>query len=201
MNFKTTYVLFGILVVMLVAFTVVVWRYGGEVTDTSNYLLPGVHDPASPVKAENVTSVEIRWTEPAQTLAFRRSAEGKRWEITEPRPLRANNTSIDGLIQQLFDAQRDLKSGPLTNLKDLGLDPPHEVITLRTDTDRQFTVNIGTTSPGKGANTVVYASSADRPGEACAIPKGSLDDALHGLASSATGTCWGPAPATSRRSR
>ena len=75
MNFKTTYVLFGILFVMLVAFTVVVWRYGAETTDTSSYLLPSVHDPASPVKAEDVTSVEIRRTEPAQTLVFRRNAE------------------------------------------------------------------------------------------------------------------------------
>src|SRR5262249_9406132 len=133
-------------------------------------------------KAENVTAMEIRRTEPVQTLAFRRNPESKRWEITEPRALRANNQAVDRLIQQVFSAQRETNSGPLTNLKDLGLDPPHEVITLKTDTDRQFTINMGTTSPGSGTNTAVYVSSSDRPNEAFAVPKSSLDDALHGLA-------------------
>jgi hypothetical protein len=175
MNFKTTYILFGVLVVLLVGLGVALWK-GPTKADTSAYVLPQMREAANPLNPGQVERVEIRRTRPAEeTLVFERVPGGERWKITQPRALRADDTAVNDLVRQIYDARREEKSDEPAKLADWGLEPPAEVITL-TAGDRNVTLNVGDSS-GKRDNDVVYVQDPARQ-KAMAVRYSSLDRVL-----------------------
>ena len=63
MKFKTTYLLFALLGLMLVLLAYAMWN-NTPPADTSLYALPGAHDPKHPFEASDVDRVEIKRVRP-----------------------------------------------------------------------------------------------------------------------------------------
>lgn len=62
MNFKTTYVLFGILAVVMAILVYAV--FVGPTPDTSAWVLPSVHNEANPLPTKDIDRVEIERDRP-----------------------------------------------------------------------------------------------------------------------------------------
>src|SRR5262249_53345451 len=139
MTFKTTYVLFGILAVVLVIFIVVVfWEPSNK--DANVFVLPSAHDKNNPLKTEQITHVEIERTDPAEKTVMVKEGD-KSWRITEPREFDANANEVRNLIDQVLGAKREEDSKP-GSLQELKLDPPRAVITLKKGDERAVSLNV-----------------------------------------------------------
>jgi hypothetical protein len=181
MNFKTTYILIIIVLVLVGVFFWAVWSGPGSQGGT--WVLPSMHDKANPMDPNDVERVEIQRTKPTEeTLVFEKDPESKQWRITAPRDYRGNGVAIDDLVRQIHNASREKEAERLTNLSQYGLEPPNEVITLQKG-DRQVRLNVGDVSPGpeNAENTVIYVTSSDQPKEIMAVKRRSLDKVLKGL--------------------
>ncbi len=173
MNLKTTYILFGVLAALFVALGVAVYL---EPTppEASDYLLPSVHKKSGGLTADEVDRVEIKRERPdAATIVFTREGDGKTWVVSEPSAMRADTLAVSGLVRDVLGARRNPQADQPTSLKEFGLEPPAEVITLKKG-DREVWLHIGDTSPGK-ENQVVYVTSSDKPNEIAAVRKSELE--------------------------
>ncbi len=175
MNFKTTYVLFGILGVVLLVFAWVLWVGPTNVEQTA-FVLPSMHKEGSPLDPKDITRVEIERSSPsAEKFVFVRDAGGDPWRIVEPRDYAANSSAIDNLVRQVYNARLEEKSDVVNNPKQYGLETPVEVVTLIKEAEprREVKLNVGEASPGKD-KAVIYVTSSDRS-EVMAVRKNDLD--------------------------
>ena len=195
MNFKTTYILFGILAVVLAAFIFSLWT-GPTSSEKSEYVLPTMHKQAAPMKEDDIARVEIERTrstiekdgktetvEKAEKLVFVRDPDSKRWRIVEPREYQADSAAIDRLVHQITEASLDPKADPdVNNPKRYGLETPAEIIALIKEGEprREVKLNVGDTSIGSD-NAVLYVTSSDRK-EVMAVKKSELDSVKKSLA-------------------
>jgi hypothetical protein len=176
MNFKTTYILGALLLLVLLVFGIALWKDTGA-KDVSNYVLPGMRDKANPLEPADVTEVEITHERPEQpTVTLVRNPQTKTWEITQPSRLPADDAAVNRLVKQIYDAQRDPEADKAPGLKEWGLEPPAAVITLKKG-DRQVQLKVGDVSAGK-ESAVIYVLSPDRPKEPMAVLKSSLESVL-----------------------
>jgi hypothetical protein len=174
MNFKTTYLLFGVLVVMLGVLGVVLYLGPTEAPGTE-FAFPIFHDKDKTLSADDITRVVIQRKKPADTdIVFER--EGKKdWKIISPRTLPADSPNVTSLVRAIADARIDEENKP-RNLKEAGLDSPSRIITL-SGKDHELTLTIGDTTLGD-ENAVVYALSSARPKKPVAVKKRDLASAL-----------------------
>jgi hypothetical protein len=194
MNFKTTYILFGVLAVVLAAFILSLWM-GPSNNESSNFVLPSVHAESGPLKEDDITRVEIERTrsniekngktetvEKREKLVFVRDAGSKRWRVVEPRDYPADSPAIDRLIHQITQATLDKDADVLNNPKQYGLETPAEVVTLIKEGEprREVKLNVGDVSPGS-ERAVLYVTSSDRK-EVMAVKKSELDSVKKTLA-------------------
>jgi hypothetical protein len=183
MNFKTTYILFAILAVLLAIFAYALFQ-GPTSTDASAWVLPEVHNEANPLPERDIDRVEIERERPDDQkgkIVFVR--ENNVWRIAEPREYRADRFAVEDLIRQIRDARREMQSDVTNDPGQYGLAPPAAVITLKKETEpqRQVTLNLGDISPGE-ASAVIYVTSSDRPREVMAVKKSQLNKTLAALA-------------------
>ncbi len=173
MNIKTTYILFGLFTALLVVFGVALW-YNPE-KSSENYVLPSMHAKADPMDPKDVDRVEIDRTRPnAEKLVFVKDPQTREWTIAEPITAPADGTAVDGLVREVYNAERDPNAGQLTDPKKFGLDPPAEVVVLKKGS-REVSLKVGETTPGS-ESAVVYVASSDTPAnEVLAVRKSSLD--------------------------
>jgi hypothetical protein len=180
MNFKTTYILFGGLAVILVVLGVTLFM-GPSATNESKFLLSSLRDKdqqLKPGEVDRVDRIEIKRTKPdEETLAFVKDASTKHWKVNG---LRADSGKVSTLIQQLFNADKAKSDEPPKNLADWDLSPPNTVITISRSDQPALIVNLGKVSVGD-ETAVVYATSSDRPKDAIAVQKNKLELALKGL--------------------
>jgi hypothetical protein len=173
MNFKTTYILGGTLVLVLIVFGVALYKDTGA-PDTTGYVLPSMHDKADPFNPDDVTEIEIQRERPTpQTLVLVRNAR-KNWELSQPRPVPADDGAVNRLVGEIYRAQRDLQADKAPSLKDWGLEPPAAVITLKKG-ERRVELKVGDATEGKGG--VVYVLSSDHK-EPMAVQKDQLESVL-----------------------
>jgi|GEM_PF-336490 len=178
MNYKTTYILFGILVGILALVGLVLLIEPTPYVDTSRYVLPSAHDKSA-VTSDAVTRVEIERARPdAQTIVFERDADSNHWAITAPRPFRANTSVVEGLVRQVLDAEADAKAAIPADRKAAELDPPAEVVTLKTKDGKELKINVG----GQGAfgAGVAYVTSSDKSA-VMAVPRSAIDSVFKKL--------------------
>jgi hypothetical protein len=176
MNFRTTYILFGLLALVLVMLGVALWV--GPEKPTSAFLLPSLHNDADPVKSEDIVTLEINRNRPKEeTLVFERDPDSKNWKMTQPHALKVESYQVDRLVGQVLDARRDEKAETNSNLKEWGLEPPAEVITLKDKNNREWKLNVGNESPGTDER-FVYVTSTDRPSPVSAMKYNQLDVAF-----------------------
>src|SRR5438270_456329 len=100
MNFKTTYILFGTLVVLLVV--LLVSQKGYKETSTTGYVLPSLHE--AKIQAKDIDAVELeRKGQKPEKLLFVRGERG--WRLAEP-SVRANTLTVEELINQVIRAAK-----------------------------------------------------------------------------------------------
>jgi hypothetical protein len=172
MNLKTTYILFGLLVVVILAF-VAFQFWGGDTTKGSagDFLFADFHRDKDPLKSGEIDGVRIERTVDGkkETVRFAHGKDG--WRIEEPYPARADSYQVDNLLRQVTGAQRE-KSEVSSNLKEYDLENPPLVVTL-TKGDQEWKLNVGKQSAGTGG--VVYVSNAAKAKEPAAVRKTALD--------------------------
>jgi hypothetical protein len=172
MNFKTTYILFGVLFAVLAIFGLTQLMGLRNPTDRSVYALPSLNDSKKPVRTEDIQTVEIERTRPsAEKLVFQRTGQG--WRLQQP-SVRVDNYLVDRVVQQVSRARKEERADVTANLKQFGLETPAAVVTLtEKDSGREWKLNIGTESRG-GDEAVVYVTSSDRK-EPMAVKRNDLD--------------------------
>src|SRR5438067_10716319 len=170
MNFRTTYILFGLLVGLLGVFLVTQLRK--VPTSDVGYVLPSLHEDN--VKTKDIDTVEISRRLPKEEkLAFVRTDQG--WRLQSP-SVRADGTAVDQLIDQVFRADKEEKSVDVTaNPKQFGLEPPAAVVTLKKGADKSWTLNLGDESAGGKDSAVVYVTSSDIPRDVMAVRRSRID--------------------------
>ena len=169
MNFKATYILFGVLVILLGFFALVLWLGPGQTADTS-YVLPTAHDRKDPVRASDIDTVTFERTRPQEEmLVFARDSDGTSWRMTKPYEARLNGLMVGALVNKVLDARRDEKRELSANLKQWELDPPAATVTIKHRDGREWKMILGGESGG--ASGVIYVTSSDRPKEALAVKR------------------------------
>jgi hypothetical protein len=91
--------------------------------------------------------------------------------MTEPYRLRTDSYTVNNLVSQVANAERE-KSDMSSSLDDYDLRQPPVVVTLKKG-DREWKLNVGKQSSSAGG--VVYVSSAAKPNEPMAVKKTGLD--------------------------
>jgi hypothetical protein len=171
MSFKTTYILFGILILVVGVFALTQITHKQPPSDVA-YVLPTLHDDK--ITASDITGVEIQTFEPkykSQDLVFTRTDSG--WQVKDPN-VRADHVAIDQAVSDVMRAAREKEGVDITDdLKKFGLEPPAATVTLKKG-DQQWKLNIGDQSVGK-TNALVYVTSSDRPKEVMAVRRSNLN--------------------------
>jgi len=160
MNFRTTYILLGIVVLALGALAAIVLTTGDKSTSPSveGYLLKTLR--AASVTPDKVTAIEIE--RPGQTpdrIAFAR--EGKVWQMTAPGRARVDSAAVDAAVTSVLNAKLEKNAELAGNLGAHGLDNPPVKITIRSG-EISETVALGDVTIG-GDKAVVYVTTSDRP--------------------------------------
>src|SRR4051812_15735627 len=173
MNFKTTYILFGTLALLLViaAFSLLTGPKPGE----EGVLLTDFK--RSNIQAKDVIRVVIERKLPTESrIVFVHDKD--RWKLEEPYTGRVDSTQVEGLINDLLNARKETKNVDLTNnLSQFGLDQPAVTIRLVTG-DRDAVVNLGKLSFGSADSAVVYVTTSENAKQPAAIRRSSLGSLL-----------------------
>jgi hypothetical protein len=171
MNFKTTYILFGVLGGMLGLIALAVWLAPSE-KDSSKYVFPSLHGRDS-VKTDEIDIVEIERAKPKkETLVFERDPNTKKWRLGKPNRLRVDNFLVDRLVKEVFDASKYELADLSSDLREWDLDPPLSVVTIKKGIDQEWKLNLGRQREGQA---VVYVTSSDRPKEPMAVKRSELE--------------------------
>lgn len=172
MNFKTTYVMFGLLAVLLGAVALIQWVDKKPVDES--YVNREFR--AAKVPAKEIETIEIERNKPSEEkLVFVRDKDHDRWKMTEPHEMRVDRFQVDQVISQFTDARREEHSETTPNPSQFELDNPHEVITLKKSDSEQWKMNVGKQGPGSPDKAVVYVNTPERPKTVVAVKRSSLD--------------------------
>ncbi|HLZ07144.1 MAG TPA: hypothetical protein VKT80_01030, partial [Chloroflexota bacterium] len=127
MNFRTTYILFGAVAIVLVVF--LLFLAFGPSGDADDYVLSGLReiigkkgDKQKDV-IKSITRLEIERISPSgETLVFARL--GDSWKLEKPYEAKVDDKLIEDVVTRLVEARVDRKADITHKLSDLGLDPP-----------------------------------------------------------------------------
>ncbi len=159
MNFRTTYVLLGIVIIALAALGIFVLTSSDKKTNRSveGYLLRQFR--AADVQAKDVNSVEIeRPGETPDKIAFAR--EGNKWVLVAPARARVDSSAVENVVSQILNARTEKAADISTNPAAHGLDNPPVKITLKTADNRSAWIAFGNVTIG-GDRAVVYVLTSD----------------------------------------
>jgi hypothetical protein len=172
MNFKTTFVMFYVLLGMLGLFALVLVLKG--TTTDAGYVLPAFHSETAPVTLADVTAVEIAPRDGTRRVFIRRD-DG--WHLKSPE-IRLEGHQVNQLLREVTEARREEEEEDVVpGLKQAGLDPPEVVITLKKGGSKEWTFNVGKQSPLKDG--VAYVNSSERGREVIPIKKAALSNVLN----------------------
>ncbi len=169
MNLKTTYILFGVLLAVLLLFAAT--QFTGcqkSGTDKDTYLFADFHNK-SPVKTSEIDSVTIERPAAGQTIVFARG-DKESWRMTQPYPLRIDNYPVTRVVDEVSNAKREEGGEKLKNVDQYGLKEPRIIVTLKKG-DQEWKLNIGNETSKNG---VVYVSTGAKPDEPLVVPRSSL---------------------------
>ena len=161
MNFRTTYILLGAVVVALAGLGIYALTTSGDRKTSPNvegYLLRSLR--ATNVTPDKVTQVEI--DRPGQTpdrIVFAR--DGKLWKMVAPTRARTDSNAVDAIVSGLLNARTAKAADLAGNLAAHGLDNPPVKVTLKAG-DLSDTLSLGNVTVG-GDQAVVYVVTSDQP--------------------------------------
>jgi hypothetical protein len=167
MSFRTTSLLFAILIVMLLIFGIAVQapRQAGE----QGYLFPKIAETPN-LKIGTVVIEKGR-----KEIRLVKTESG--WRLEEPpvkATARADDTKVDQLVDQIQHARRVEEAVVTRRRAEAGLEPPQLKVTLKEEgAGREWTLEVGNQSADK---LYAYVASSERPGEIMAVPVSSLEN-------------------------
>jgi hypothetical protein len=179
MNFRTTYILFGLLFVFL-GIMLLTQLLGTHTSEQPEFALPSLHDALKPAKSDDFDAVEIQRFHPkAETLRFYKDSKGG-WRCKDP-DVRLVAGLARQVIDQVMNAKRDEQADLTSDLKKFGLDSPSVKITLtKSEGGKEYWLNLGETS-SSGPGAMIYATSSDSPKTPMAIPKSQVERVFKSL--------------------
>lgn len=175
MNFRTTYILFAAVAVLLVVFILAMTL--GSRGDVDEFVLRSFREHARTDEQaaklrKEFDRVEIERHEPAaSTMIFTREGE-KPWQLETPYPARIEANLVDDIVRDLTTAKID-KTAETGKLNQVGLDSPSATITLKRG-PHSYRLALGKLTIG-GSNATVFAAASDRPKEVLALRRSSID--------------------------
>jgi hypothetical protein len=181
MNFKTTYILFGLLAVFLAIFGLTQFLGVQSPKDDTVWVFSSLNDRKNQVSSSDIGTVEIeRAGDKPEKLVFERGDQG--WQLQEPK-VRVDGYAVDRVIDQIKGARKEPKAEVSSDLKQFGLDAPKTIVTLKKkDGDKEWKLNIGNESlTGDEFDKVVYLTSSERPKEPMAVKRSELDTVFKDL--------------------
>jgi hypothetical protein len=150
MNFRSTYVLMGVVAALLIGLAAYVMFFADETPTGEGYLFGGFRP--SNTQPKDITTIEIeRGSE--KLTAIREGPQ--QWKIISPITARADANQINSIIQQALDAKIVSKEKPSANLSTYGLDKPALVLTLKKG-DKSIAVSFGKVTLGDPNQSLVY---------------------------------------------
>lgn len=179
MNFKTTYLLFALLVVLIGALVVVLVSGPGDKGGTS-YLFPSMHAKEDPVKAKDIIKVVLTRSSGADGRIVFERTDDNTWKITEPRSLAADSPRVNNMVESIIEARLSEEEAP-KSLSKTGLEKPSRVVTLYTK-DKDWTLNVGETTMGGMEHAHAFVTTNERKTKPLAVKKSAIESALEGLA-------------------
>jgi hypothetical protein len=176
MNFKTTYILFGLLGLMLAVLGYVLYS-GPSASPGEGFVFPSMRAKDKELKPDDVDKiVVVRKRSGEPDIVFER-VDATTWKIVSPAETPADSRLLVGLVDQIRSAEIE-KEGTVPSASKAGLDDPTRIITLHSKA-RLWALKVGDSTPGK-QGAIVYVTSSDRPGKVLAVPKSALESALEG---------------------
>ena len=173
MNFKTTYILFGIFLALFGIFALTQIFGVKKAGESSDYVLPSLNKEKNRASPDQFDAVEIVHYRPKEeSFLFVKQDEG--WEMQKPYRLRADSSQINSIIRQVYSARKE-KVELGDNLKDYELDSPTTVVILKKGADQEWKVTLGRQSPGVESHAMVYVTSSERPKEPMAVKRSELE--------------------------
>ncbi|MCS6849975.1 MAG: DUF4340 domain-containing protein [Gemmataceae bacterium] len=171
MSFKTTYILFGLLLGLLVIFGLS--QLFGPKPGEGNYVMTDLR--RAKVKADDIDTIEIERLRPtAEKLVFVRDPETRNWKMTQPSEFRVDSAQVGRIVDQVINASRHEEAAVPRSLQEVELDNPSMIVTLKKG-DSEWKLNLGREGIGTEQTRVVYVNSSGRPKEALAVRRINLD--------------------------
>lgn len=172
MSFKTTYILFALLLGLVTVF--LLSQMFGKRPEEEAAAIPAL--VREKVKAADIDTVEIdRYQPRKEKLVFVFDRDKKAWKMTEPFQARIVQSEVQNLVQDLVAARRlpKEKADLTANLAQHGLDPAQAKVTLHRG-DKSWSLLLGHQSPGSKEGALVYAVDASLPREPMALQRSSI---------------------------
>jgi hypothetical protein len=174
MSFKTTYVLFGVLIALLVAFGLK--QMLGTKPGEELYVMNDLRQ--AKVTADDIDTVEIDRARPKEEkLVFVLDRASKRWKMVQPFEARADSEAVNQVVRNVINARKEErgKADLTSDLEKFGLKPPAEVIVLKQGADREWKLNVGKESIGGATNALVYVTSSGQSKMPSAVKRSEID--------------------------
>lgn len=175
MNFRTTYILFAAVAVLLIVFILAMTL--GSRGDADEFALrkfreQARNDEQAAKRRAEIDRVEIERLQPSgETIVFVREPKAP-WKLESPYTGRIDANRVDDIVRELTSARID-KTAETGKLAQLGLDNPSVTVTLKRGAE-SYRLSLGKITIG-GREAVVYALAGDRGKEPIALRRGSIE--------------------------
>jgi hypothetical protein len=169
MSFKTTSLLFGLLIGMLWVFGITLSLKKGSADE--GFVLPSLHDE------QGIAFDSFEINRGGKKYQFVHTEKG--WKLRLPphkEELRVEEFKVDRILEQIKGARKNDEADVTRDLAKFGLTNPSAVVTLKKKGGgKEWTFNVGGESPDKA---FVYVNSSDRPRDVLAVRTSALDALL-----------------------
>jgi hypothetical protein len=169
MSFRTTALLFGILLWVLGLFGLMLARQRTKLDE--GLVLPTLS------KDQTVEIGEVQVEREGHKYTFFKTSSGWNLRIDPYRQaLRADDGRVREIINDIKSARKTEEADVSRNLAEYGLEKPVEKIILKTEGGgKEWVLNVGKESPDKG---YLYVNSSDRPNDVLAVRRSRLKSVL-----------------------
>lgn len=175
MNFKTTYLLFGSLVLLLGV--AAIFLLTGPKQGEEGRLFPSAR--ADKIETKDIDRVEIDRKAPKEEKLVLVRLDDKRWRMEKPYAAKVDASAVEGIVRDVLEARKEAKAEAPASLAQVGLDSPPLVVTVtrsRTEDrpEKSYSLSLGGVTPG-GLDALVYGLSSEDSKQPAAIRKSSLN--------------------------
>jgi hypothetical protein len=183
MNYRTTYVLFGILACLFVFLGLALWL-APLPTQANQYVFPSLHPREGEVSFTYFDHVEIEHGDVAPKLVFDRDNKTNLWTVSDgTATYPADSAKVNRLISAICGAKKVPTEKPPA-LGEWGLDKPDTVVTMKSsDGKHDIKLSIGKSSPGDDRSAVTYVLSSEYGQDPLAVSRAVASSAMGSLPS------------------